>query len=505
MRSLRCQLATTRVVQPKPSLASVDHTGKTNPVTPPNYGEYMDSSAGRNVELSGPLAAERRVLLDAALRQAELAMNNCSGFSREDLADHSLALTSSVERASVVSARFAAVAEERACGLTKGQPSMTAALNSEAGISRRRASQLDLAGSAPARYRLFYDALLIGEITGGHIEVLHPVWKAVDRTQFAAAEQRLVDLAVMCTPEEFRDYLAEWRNHVDEDAALDNYIRNQAEQHFQYGFDLFGNVHYSGTVGPEHAEPFIETVETEAKNHKTEDNKLSHAKGDAIVELLLNPDGKYRAHLEVLVPEHHNCGCDQTEAEVADAKATSETNSPVRDTAEQITTRMWAQLQAHRARKQAEDDHRKSIARALQIRDPHDLGFSTIYWPRTARGTLIPPASVQRMKTNGARIRTHVVDADGNIVDDRSAGRHFGEVQKRLIRLRDNRCLHSGCRRIAQSCEYDHVEPAEHGGPTLIRNGQLLCKLHHRWKHRQDRGPNRPTIFDDRPLEVLLE
>ncbi len=113
MRSLRCQLATTRVVQPKPSLASVDHTWKTNPVTPPNYGEYMDSSAGRNVELSGPLAAERRVLLDAALRQAELAMNNCSGFSREDLADHSLALTSSVERASVVSARFAAVAEER--------------------------------------------------------------------------------------------------------------------------------------------------------------------------------------------------------------------------------------------------------------------------------------------------------------------------------------------------------------------------------------------------------
>ena len=63
----------------------------------------------KDVELAGPLAAERRVLLEAAVRQFELALADCGGFDREELADHSIALTGSVERASVVSARFAAV------------------------------------------------------------------------------------------------------------------------------------------------------------------------------------------------------------------------------------------------------------------------------------------------------------------------------------------------------------------------------------------------------------
>ena len=439
----------------------------------------MSLVAGNGVAISGPLAAERQVLFDAGLRQVELALADCGGFDREELADHSIALTASVERASVVSARFAAVAQEQACALTKGQPSMTAVLNSEARISRKRGSLLDLVGSAKDRYGLFYRALLDGGITVGHIEVLHPVWRAVDGVQFAMAQQRLVELAAMCTPEEFAQYLAEWRHHADEDASLDEYIANQAKQHCQYGFDVFGNVHYSGTVGPEFAEPFVETIETEAANHRSEDSRPSQAFGDALVDLVLNPDGKYRAHLEVLSPEHHT----KSDIEQSDSAVT---DGPV--TAGQVIAR----------------DH-AAKRRANRIGDPHDLGFSSVYYPRTARGTLIPPAVVERMKANGARVRTHTVDADGNIAGDRHHGRHFGEIQKRLIRLRDNRCRHPGCRRPAHRCEYDHIETSEHGGPTLIRNGQTLCQFHHRWKHRHDPGPNRPTIFDNTPLLVPLE
>ena len=219
----------------------------------------------------------------------------------------------------------------------------------------------------------------------------------------------------------------------------------------------------------------METIETEAANHQNEDGQSSQALGDAVVELVLNPDGKYRAHLEVLSPEHQaEAGTSQLDVVAAEG--------PV--TAEQVIA------QALRCR-------------ANRMGDPHDLGFSSIYYPRTARGALIPPAVVERMKTNGARIRNHTVDADGNIAPDPPGGRHFGEIQKRLIRLRDNRCRHPGCRRT--TCEYDHIEPAEHGGPTLIRNGQLLCRLHHRWKHKDDPGPNRPTIFDNTPLLVCLE
>ncbi|MFW2382273.1 MAG: HNH endonuclease signature motif containing protein, partial [Acidimicrobiales bacterium] len=245
-------------------------------------------------------------------------------------------------------------------------------------------------------------------------------------------------------------YLARWRNHADEDSALDEYIANQAAQHFQYGFDLFGNVHYSGTVGPEHAEAFVETIETEAPKHRSGLNKPSQALGDALVELVLNPDGKYRAHLEILKPG-------------AGEALTFSTSSST----------------------------------AVPVPDP---GFSTVYLPRTARGTLIPPAVVNRIQTKGSRVRVHKIDRDGNIVDDRASGRHFGAIQKRMIRLRDNRCRHPGCRRTARTCEYDHVEPFEQGGQTLVANGQLLCRFHHRWKHRND--PMGSRIFDDSPIQL---
>ena len=416
----------------------------------------MGSLAGETTELSGPLAIERAIMLAAARALEELSLEDCAGFSREQIADHTVAMVTAVERARVVTSRFMALSETGASALTKGARSMTALVNDRCGVTRRQGSLMDLIGSAPNRYVLFYQALLEGRIGPGHIEVLHPVWRKVDREHFNASERALVDLAQRCTPEEFADYLAQWRSHADENTALHEYIANQAAQHCRYGFDLFGNVHYSGTVGPEHAEPFVETIETEAANHKTGTKKPSQARGDAVVELILNPDGKYRAHLEVLVPEHH--------AALSFGAASSVTEP---------------------------------------IPDPHDRGFSKVYWPRTASGTLIPPVIVERMRANGARVTEHEVNGDGDITRDLPGTRHFGEVQKRLIRLRDNRCQHPGCRRRSRTCEYDHIEPAEHGGPTLIRNGQLLCRFHHRWKHRNDRGLHRPTIFDDKPLVQL--
>ncbi len=429
----------------------------------------MDLAALEILQPTGPLAAERRVLLHAGLQQIELAMTDCEDFTREDLADHSILLTAAVEHASVVSARFAAVAQEQACGLTKGQPSMAAALNSEARISRKRGAQLDLVGSAPDRYGIFYQSLLDGDISLGHIEVLHPVWRVVDGLQFAAAEKRLAELAAMCTPEEFRSYLGEWRNHADEDGALDEYLRNQAKQHFQYGFDLFGNVHYSGTVGPECAEPFVETIETEARVPVAEAKLPSQRLGDAVVELILNPDGKYRAQLEILSFDGA--------AEVQRAETLADlAKDPDRLLANQTMEEHWS-----------------FMARTNRIRDRFDQGFNTIHGARTARGTHVPAAVVERLQMDGARVRTHAVNSAGNIVGDRDAGRHFNTLQKTLIRLRDNRCRHIGCRRTR--CEYDHIVPAERSGPTLIRNGQLLCRFHHRYKHRRDRHGS--TVFDD--------
>ena len=411
----------------------------------------MNSLAGEQ-EFVGPLAVERAVAHMAAATLLRLVDVDTSGFDTEELAEHSLEMVRCSDRVRTVGARFMAYADANAASLTKGAHSMSGLANTRCGVSRRQGAHLNLLGTAPDRYPKFYLALLEGRIGPGHIEVLQPVWKQIDKTQFNACEQQLVELAELCTPEEFADRLAVWRNLADEDAALDDYIANQADQHFQYGFDLFGNAHYSGTVGVEHAEPFIETIE---QNAQAEPGKTpSETLGDSIVELVLNPDGKYRARLEVLVPE---------------------------------TTGTF------------------SGDSADVFADPCDRGFANVCWPRTGRGTLIPPAIVSELRAKGARITEHTVDTDGNLAADLAGGRRFGNIQKRMIRLRDNHCQHSGCRRPAHKCDHDHVEPYEHGGQTLVTNGQLLCRFHHRYKHRHDPGPNRPTIYDNKPLTVLLE
>ncbi len=428
------------------------------------------------------LVEERAVLAEAASRLLTLANTDCSQFGREEFADHTIDLVATAQLALAVSGGFVSVGEQTACSLTKGESSMVAALNTGCRISRRHGSQLDLIGSAAGRYPIFYSALLAGRITAAHIEVVHRVWRRIDRFQFNSAESDLCDLAGMCTPEEFADYLARWENHADEDEGLERFLEQQAKQHFQYGFDVFGSVHYSGAVGPEHAEPFIDTIETQAHQHKTAADLPSQALGHAVVELVLNPDGKYRAHLEVLTPENPT-GSGHHRSEMITDRDDDEERRAVQA--------VW-KAQSKLARLRARNVGRRTVP------DPHDLGFSAIDAPRTARGTYLPPVIVERMRVDGARIRIHVVDRDGNIAKDRVGGRHFGEVQKRLIRLRDNRCRQPGCRRT--TCEYDHIEPHEHGGQTLISNGQLLCRFHHRWKHRND--PHGSRIFNDSPIRL---
>lgn len=436
--------------------------------------------SGAESWFEGPLSMERAVMA-AATRELNQRLDvDTSGYSREELADHALEICRLSDRIRTGSARFMTYADYNAAALTRGERKMSSLANSQCGVSLRQGRELNLIGAAAERYPLFYQAMLEGRIGPGHIEVLHPVWTKVDRRSFAACQQLLLDVAKVCTPEAFADELAKWRTLADEDPSLSEFLANQAKQHMTYGFDVFGNVHYSGTVGPEHAEPFIETVETEASKHKTADTSSTQARGRAIVELLLNPDGKYRARLEVLVPAGHDC-----------QQRSSEVDAFVDD-----RTRWIGKARAAEARKATE---------AQKIADPNDLGFNGVHVPRTARGTVLPRPIVDRIRLNGAKVTIHTVDGHGTIVADQHAGRHFGTVQKRLIRLRDNRCRHGGCRRTAARCEYDHIEPHQSGGPTLIRNGQLLCRFHHRFKHHTDPGPTRPTIFDDSPLTILLE
>lgn len=118
------------------------------------------NSGDHNDMLSGPLAVERAVMLTAIRTLERLSRVDCTGFSREQIADHTVAMVTATERVRAVSAQFIAVSESWASALTKGARSMTALVNTSCGVTRRQVNTMDLIGSAPDRYGLFYQALL---------------------------------------------------------------------------------------------------------------------------------------------------------------------------------------------------------------------------------------------------------------------------------------------------------------------------------------------------------
>jgi hypothetical protein len=432
----------------------------------------MEFSAEFNTG-GGYLLEERQRLLTVSERLREIATTDNSHMSRAELADVITDLVANTEQAAVVAGRFVAFGEHNTCALTKGCKSMTPLLTSTCRVSRTRARQLRRAGLASERFPHFHRALMDGHITMAHIDVVQPVWRAVDSGEFAAAESSLAHLAAMCTPEEFKDYLNEWEAVSNPDEHLDGFIRAQAEQHLLLQYDLNGNLHLTGTIGPLHAEPFAHTVANRAKPIKANnpDRYGSTAAMDALVDLVLNPDGNYRAHLEIL-----DTGGGHTNSDAGPHDTDTLRNNP------------------------------DGPDRASRVRRHRDPGFAARYYPRTSRGTLIPPAITQHLAAT-ARVRHHQLCPNGNLATDNPAGRRFTTSQQRLIRLRDHHCQHPGCTTPAHSCHTDHVIPWHQRGPTLIRNGQLLCTFHHRYKHRNDFSPTRirTRIFDNSPLTIQLE
>ncbi|WP_136707673.1 HNH endonuclease signature motif containing protein [Agromyces sp. H66] len=52
------------------------------------------------------------------------------------------------------------------------------------------------------------------------------------------------------------------------------------------------------------------------------------------------------------------------------------------------------------------------------------------------------------------------------------------------LRVRDGTCRFPGCNRRAEGCDFDHTTDWAHGGGTCAANIAVLCRKHHRLKHR---------------------
>ena len=79
-------------------------------------------------------------------------------------------------------------------------------------------------------------------------------------------------------------------------------------------------------------------------------------------------------------------------------------------------------------------------------------------------------------------IRRLVIDSAGCILD--AGRRHYlaSDLQKLVLRLRDQHCRFPGCNRPAERCEIDHAHPYDAGGHTDTCNLGPLCKHHHELK-----------------------
>ncbi len=79
-------------------------------------------------------------------------------------------------------------------------------------------------------------------------------------------------------------------------------------------------------------------------------------------------------------------------------------------------------------------------------------------------------------------IRRLVTDSAGCILD--AGRRHYlaSDLQKLVLKLRDQHCRFPGCNRPAERCEIDHAHPYDAGGHTDTCNLGPLCKHHHELK-----------------------
>ncbi len=90
---------------------------------------------------------------------------------------------------------------------------------------------------------------------------------------------------------------------------------------------------------------------------------------------------------------------------------------------------------------------------------------------------------VVRELAEDAAWRRWVTDADGTVLQRVSRRYRPGRAMVDLLRARDGTCRFPTCRRRASACDIDHVVPWP-AGPTAVGNLVVLCRHHHRLKHR---------------------
>ncbi|MFD2077767.1 HNH endonuclease signature motif containing protein [Actinopolymorpha cephalotaxi] len=121
--------------------------------------------------------------------------------------------------------------------------------------------------------------------------------------------------------------------------------------------------------------------------------------------------------------------------------------------------------------------------------DPHD-GCPKCGGGGSARylgtdGKPISAATVRRLACEADLIPV-VLAGDGQVLDLGRSDRFFREHQRRALAIRDgSHCHFPGCQIPEPRCITHHMTAWDHGGPTDLNNGVLLCRFHHVTVHHK--------------------
>ena len=98
-------------------------------------------------------------------------------------------------------------------------------------------------------------------------------------------------------------------------------------------------------------------------------------------------------------------------------------------------------------------------------------------------GFNLTKAALEQFLCDSAIVTTAMA-GNGRILDANADREQFTARQRRAIAARDRHCVFPGCDRPPQHCDAHHLEFRQHGGPTTVANGCLLCRFHHRLIHQ---------------------
>lgn len=131
----------------------------------------------------------------------------------------------------------------------------------------------------------------------------------------------------------------------------------------------------------------------------------------------------------------------------------------------------------------------------------------------------IPAPIARELAAAATRFRAALIDEDGHLLalgaqvplsPEPAPGYRPGAKLRRFVVARDESCVFPGCRRAAEACDLDHIEPYDaYRSPveqTVAANLQPLCRHHHRSKThhgwRMRRNPETGDVHTTTPLGI---